>query len=151
MAKYQIRRALITLSADELGGAQTPPPHRLCPLSFEEELATVMATKADFQKLCADLVVAAPIDAADLLGAREKLKKLFLQLIKLSTTQRVVLDGGSQPTYRPLPPPAGHWTEDYLQFWDGNKTETPWFVDLPRDDPTHRVYPCLRVLIQEVP
>jgi len=150
MPKYQIREAVILFSMDRLDGARPVPPQRECPLKFEGELAAQMAAVGRFEQLRADLNATPPIDVLDLNEAREQLKQLVVQKLILEGAQQVALDGGSMPTYRPLPT-GGHWTEDYLQFVDGAGNRSPWWIDVPLAAPTHRVYPCLRVLFKTVP
>ncbi|MBL8874983.1 MAG: hypothetical protein JNM86_04215 [Phycisphaerae bacterium] len=149
MPKYQIRNAMILYSMDKLDGAMPVPPARECPLKFEMELGDEMAKIGRFRQLCDDLNASAPIDAFDLRDAREQLKARVATLLVLEGAQKVALDGGSQPTYRPIPP--WHWTEDYFQFDDGAGNRTPWSIDVPLAKPTHRAYPCLRLAFEKLP
>lgn len=148
MTMYQIVDARITYSIDKLDGTMPLPPGRVCPLAFEKELTETMALKARFEQLCDDLKAQQPINALDLNDAREQLKGLFTQLLVLEGAQQFALDGGSMPTYRPLPPPGGHWTEDYIQFIDNAGVRSPWSIDVPLAAPTHRAFPCLRVFLK---
>ncbi|MBX3378809.1 MAG: hypothetical protein KF805_01835 [Phycisphaeraceae bacterium] len=123
----------------------TPPPLRKRPLELEYDLIPKLATKADLLLFCYQLVNMPSITAVNMDDARGILIQTFRDNVVLTGPEQVVLNGGSIPTYRKLPD-GSHWTEDWLQIENGQGVATPWVVDLPTVNPTHRLYPCLRVL-----
>jgi len=150
MQNYKIQEAKITFSLDKLDRTMPAPPSRMCTLAFEQELLDTMATIGRFEQLCGVLNQLTLNSVSNLTEARDLLKHLFEATLVLETSQEAQLDGGSQPTYRPLPT-GGHWTEDYIQLKDGSQNGRPWAIDVPLGTPTHRAYPCLRVFLKPVP
>lgn len=151
MAKYKFTflKAEISHASQGLAGKEMPPT-RLLPPALQKELETQMKLTADWEKLCEELVKVAEFEADSLPLAYEYLKTQVEALAVNTGSEKVVLNGGSQPTYRPRP--EGHWIEDWLQLktkdaQTGKEKTMPWEIQFPQAKPEYKLYPILRVLL----
>lgn len=148
MAKYTFLEAEISHASQELSGS-IPPLERIMPQLLQDEMETMMKLQADLKKLCADLIKLPEFEAKDVPEAYTYLSGKVEALTVNTGSDKVVLNGGSTPHYRPLPPPYGHWIEDWLQIKSPNGKTAAWELKYPKVDPKYKLYPCLRVRLSE--
>ncbi len=152
MAKYRFTflEAKVSHASQGLTG-QAVPPTRMLPAALQIEIEVMMKLQADWEKLCDDLVKLPEfeVEAGDGKNAIEEaykyLKGKVEQLTVNTGADKVVLNGGSQPTYRPSP--LGHWIEDWLQLKKPDSTTVAWELVFPKAKPEYKLYPTLRVLL----
>lgn len=146
--KYTFAEAMISHVSQGLPGYEFPPKRTLPPI-LQEEMGRLMRLTADWEKLCKDLpkVPEFEVEARDEPESVEKayiyLKGRVEALAVNAGSNKVVLNGGSQPTYRPSP--QGHWIEDWMQLLPAKGDPVPWEMLYPANKPEYKLYPILRV------